>query len=518
MLIGKKNKYIQLIPFILFFILLFYLTSQSHYMGDDVRYMLRSSFNQELPFEKVSSLYQAIESTVHDFMKWNSRFFYTFGIIDVLRYPLIVWRILNSLFITLSIYFGMRMIRNKEFIGINDLIINSLVLWSFFSLSYMHLDECVFWITGSVFYSWALFTTIIMLNAFLTERKKDEWYHYLIYGLFALLAGCTIENLSVSISVMLLFYLIFQKFIHKKYTKLHLSTSIIFWLTNIIQLLSPGVRVRDDNISMSLFNRIYFGLVNFSHNQFIDTGILIIFFLTFLLINIKKHNKYLFYLGSLFSLPLITIRLAINTIPSAYNAIVGNPYGSYLVDGNNAFYIIPGQNQYKLVVLAYYLILTLLCALSIIEIYRKEKDYYYFFILILTTICNLATWVSGIGSFRTSYFSQFFFMIGLGALLYKNFKDLNKPIKIGLIFLMLHYLGVVAYLGNYNHNIKVAKIREEICNEIINSGIKEKDLSLPRFKDSVHGNFEDPNSWEYQYFGRYYLGLDDFTISFYDLD
>ena len=518
MLEGKKNKYIQLIPFIIFFFFLLFLTKQTHYMGDDIKYMLRSSFNLKLPYEKISSLSQVFESTYYDYMSWNSRFTSTFMLLEILRFPLIIWRIINSLFITLSIYFGMRMIRNKEFEGYKDLLINIVVLWSFFGLNGMQLDECVFWITGSVFYSWALFYCIIVLTCFLISRKEDKWYHYLIYAFFAFMAGCSIEVLSISISVMLVFYLIFQKFIYKKYTKLHLSTSIIFWLTNIIQLIAPAIDARANIVPLSLKQRLFYGFVKFYNNQYIDTGMILVFFLMLLFINVRKHNKYLFYSGIIVSLPIIIIRLCLNTIPEAYSIIVSNPYGSYMIDGVNAFEIIPGEYNIKFVIIGYFLLLTIICALTIIEIYRKENDYHYLFILALSTITNIATWFSGIGTSRTSYFGQFFFLIAFGLLLYKNYEKINMPVKIGMIILMYYYLGPSATLYKYNCDIDAATIRKEVCNDIIQNGSKDGIVNLPRYKQSVHANFEDKDSWEYYYFGKYYLGLDNFTINFYDLD
>ena len=103
-------------------------------MADDIRYMTRSSFNGILPVERITSTYQAIESAIKDYLTINSRLFSSFTTMMLLRFPIIFWRILNSLLITLSLYFSLKLIKPKGFNTIKDLIINTIIVFAFFAL------------------------------------------------------------------------------------------------------------------------------------------------------------------------------------------------------------------------------------------------------------------------------------------------------------------------------------------------------------------------------------------------
>lgn len=524
--IIMKNKVKVLIyrylPFFIFFMFTLYLTKQTSLMADDIRYLYRSAFNGILPNEKIINFYQVLESSIYDYIYANSRLVYTISLIEVLRFDLIVFRIINSLLITSTFYIGLKIARNRSSENINDFILDSLILLGFHSISYLTLDECFFWISGSVFYTWSAFFAISFLKYYLLDNNI-KFYHYLIVIILAIFNGFAIETLALSMFVIIIFIIVLKLFIEKDKSYLNSLRIIGFislCISTLIHFLSPVIKGRYVTESLSFLRRFYLGFVDYYSYQYIQSGVIVIFLIISLLLLVNKYNKKLSFIGLFISLPLIIIRFYINTIPSGYNTITNNKIGTYFIDGTNSIRLIPGNYLYKGIVIGYFLLLTLLLAYLIIYLYLKEKNIILLILFSMSTITNLSLWFTGIYAPRVSFYGQLFSLISLASLINIRYKDEISISKIIVCLLCFHFflVSLENNMHNYKHNIKVGEIRNNLVKDIIKNGSQSKIIRLPRYKTSVNGNFEDEDTWQNATYRKYYLGSLDYELEFYDLD
>ena len=108
--------------------------------------------------------------------------------------------ILNPIIITLSFYFGLRLSANHCFDTKKDIVINSICILCFFSITPSLLDDAVFWVTGSVFYAWSLISIVLILRLLIKKDFNNTFLNYILYSYVSLRAAFAVENMSLSLS------------------------------------------------------------------------------------------------------------------------------------------------------------------------------------------------------------------------------------------------------------------------------------------------------------------------------
>ena len=100
------------------------------------------------------------------------------------------------------------------------------------------------WIAGSFTYMWMVALVLLFLLPYRIGKGN-----VVVMFVFGLLAGCSVENLSVGCSVMLCIYLYYKR---KVLHSWELTGVIGFWIGTVILLAAPGNYVRMDNVGESI--------------------------------------------------------------------------------------------------------------------------------------------------------------------------------------------------------------------------------------------------------------------------
>ena len=289
----KKNINVtskKLMYYIVVFFIILLIHQLFHFMNDDITY-----------FSKVLNEY-TIQSFVNErYNTWTSRIIIEVVLINITR-NIYVWRILNSLVITLLIYTINKIFYNsnqKKYIYISSLI--------FFLYPYYQMSEAGFAAT-TLNYLWPL---TFLLYAFIPFQNiyKEETINkkllptYIIAFLFA----CNQEQatcVGLFTSIVFLIYCIKSKK-NKKSMKYPLTLLLISIFSLFMILACPGNAIRriaeinncyPDYINANIYDKIFLGVVSTCSiliSNFLIIFLLsaLIFIITFFKGNFKKTTK-----------------------------------------------------------------------------------------------------------------------------------------------------------------------------------------------------------------------------------
>lgn len=190
----------------------------------------------------------AVYPNVVQFLKWRYESYSARIIPDGIDYfifnvPIIIWQVLNSLFIFLGAYFLASIVNKKVTLKAMILAVTSLFLVDF-SLIW----DSVYWVTGSLNYLWPAVAALIILRPYIRvfqgEAQHEKWWYQVLMVLSTIFVGFSNEQI---LALVLGFIILFEgyNFIKNRSIKL-ISIPIIIILTMIIIFLfkSPGVAVR----------------------------------------------------------------------------------------------------------------------------------------------------------------------------------------------------------------------------------------------------------------------------------
>ena len=303
--------------FVVFFIILI-IHQLFHFMNDDITY-----------FSKILNEYNITDFVSQRYNTWTSRIIIEVVLINITR-NIYVWRILNSLVITLLIY-----TINKIFYNSNQtkyIYISSLI---FFLYPYYQMSEAGFAAT-TLNYLWPLTFLLYALIPFQNIYKEEAINKKLLPTyIIAFLFACNQEQatcVGIFTSIVFLIYCIKNK----KSIKYPLILLLISIGSLFVILTCPGNTIRKiaeikncypDYINANILDKIFLGIV--STCSILISNFLIIFLLSSLIFvitffkgNFKKTTKISsaiqFIIISLISIYIIYTVFTCNSILDAY--------------------------------------------------------------------------------------------------------------------------------------------------------------------------------------------------------
>lgn len=292
--ILKNDKVINLILYSIAFILFFIaLKPVKPYFGDDFVYM--GILSNKSYFQWLVELYSV----------WSGRIVLTSFLILFLNIPIIIWRVVNSFFLTLLVVSILKVTKlNKYYI----FSIMFLVL----KLPINILNSSSFWITGSINYLWPISASLYLIYILreFYENKEINLFQYILSLFFAFIAS----NNEQSGLVLITFYtiLIILKFLESRKLEKKLSILYVFLILGYaILMLAPG-NISRLNIEvlgimpgfrmLSVYDKLMYG-INYSFQ--------ILFY------NLKYYLLFMALLINIISLKLGKKNLIFSLIPTS---------------------------------------------------------------------------------------------------------------------------------------------------------------------------------------------------------
>lgn len=496
-----KENYLALwIPVIFLFFYMLYTNQSVTLIADDFRYSLRSCFNFVLPQERITNFWQMIETAYYDYMNLCARYGTAVLIYFVLMFGTSLFKILNPIMIVSQVVLGAKIVTQDESSCRKKTAIIACVLVLLFSMiSPAIMDEDVYWITGTITYSWPVTFILLHLNLYLFPEKKQTFWQIPLYFLLSVYLGSTSENISITTSVITLFICGYYTWVEKRehfWSKNKMISCGVLLMANVIQILSPGTRNRVSTFEeASLLDKIGTGTFSFAQYQFFLAHLVPALLIILILVLLKKQNKKLFALNTIYLLPLIAL-ITIYSLPFVewiypYDWICRfiMPLDYYNWGG--------GMSSSLLIVLIYYFGVIGLLILDIFVLCWKKN--FKLFVLFLYSACPLLALIPLGGAVtRVSYVAIFFMMLICSYLLSKS--QFTKVAIIVLIIPSCYYYNM--HLRYLRDNIQTAKQREAIYATMVD--LEEDVIVLPKYRYSTHGNFVDETTWEHQIFKVYY--------------
>lgn len=249
-------------------------------------------------------------------LNWQPRF-YSFFYQAVMYKSLLLWKILNSIIMTLILFVIEKITTfNKKSINITYLRI-FLVCSIFFMHTYVY--EAIFWYTGSFFYLWPfIFFIIAMMLPVYTLYGKEITNKYLkiLIIISTILTSYTEQYIStlVVFSLFVLLYLLISKSKINKFFIIQFIVAIInmaiFVFLMFKTIITKDLTLYFPNYDMlSVVEKIYNG-VNYVNGFYINQSntlfiiLLLLMFIVYITQIRKKENKHII-LDIIFSFPLV---------------------------------------------------------------------------------------------------------------------------------------------------------------------------------------------------------------------
>ena len=309
----SKNNLLLFMPFIVLFIIVFIMNNEWGYVIDDVFYrnlVLMEGFNN------------ALNTAYIRYFTWTSRILIEVTILIFSYLPMIVWKILNTVIVTLIAYLIPKFFDNENSLKKN--ILSSVLVFLFFIPVTHSMGAGAIAITLN--YLWPLFFIIAhfyLLKKYVYNKTELKlWKKAIVYIalVFSLLFGCNHEQGLMTCGII---YLLVVGYDYYKYRKINRILLLFFTLvicSGLFIFLSPGnyARMEEEIIrwwpsfgSLSVFNKINMGICSF-FRIFVCGNIFLclVFLFAFGLYNyrISQKNK---IIGCITFLPFI-ISLVIN--------------------------------------------------------------------------------------------------------------------------------------------------------------------------------------------------------------
>lgn len=202
----KRVKVFQVLPAILFFLLIFYLNHLTLYTADDFTYHF--VYNSSMPAqntEPINGFLSIIRSQRHHYFLWNGRFVAHSIVQFFMQYDKVIFNIFNSLILVFLVYLLMkipsRLLGNKTNAFIFSL--NCIYLWFFIP----QFGQTVLWLSGSCNYLWTgvIYTSFILFNM---RDKKTTLARAITAIFFGFISGATNENSGPAASLIVFLFII----------------------------------------------------------------------------------------------------------------------------------------------------------------------------------------------------------------------------------------------------------------------------------------------------------------------
>ncbi len=238
----KKSKYLKLLMFASVFVCIFLLNYDYPYMADDYSLKLwgRSLSAGEKKFE---SLMDLLISSKNFYLYYGGRAPQFFIEKSLLQFPKMIYDVVNSVFFVLLL-FGIYLNVNfyKKIEEKKQILVLSIILFlCWFNIPVF--SETMIWKSGSGIYLTSMVWILYFVYFFKKESdvtEKTNYFKMSGYLILGLLAGCSVENISIAVLIGLIVWI----FINRKYTKKQILLLVSFAIGAGILLFSPGSMLR----------------------------------------------------------------------------------------------------------------------------------------------------------------------------------------------------------------------------------------------------------------------------------
>lgn len=164
----------------------------------------------------------------------------------ILDLGLKVWKVANTVLITLMVLLGTEMITFKS--KKNKGII-SIILWICIFLIDIYISkECIYWLDGSLSYvlsTFEMLAYIYIIYSKLIIKNAIKWYDYVVLPILGLLSGWCSAQTGIMSLLIVVIILLWSKFKNKEKIKLIIWISTLFCLIGcLIFYFSPGNSAR----------------------------------------------------------------------------------------------------------------------------------------------------------------------------------------------------------------------------------------------------------------------------------
>ena len=418
---SSKNNVLLFIPFVALFVIIFIMNNGWIYAIDDVFFR-----NQIL----TNGLDQIFNILQFRYMEWSSR-----SLIELFMYlfiylPMIVWKVLNALIVTLIAVIIPRFFDNENSLKKN--ILSSICVFLFFIPVFSAMGAGA--IAVSLNYLWPLFFFVAhfyLLKRYIFNKTELKlWKKVMVYFalVFSLLFSCNHEQ---SLIIFGIIYLLIIGYSYCKYRKINRTLILLFILvicSGLFIISCPGNSVRMASEiamwwpsfgSLSVLNKINMGICSF-FRIFVSGNVLIclVFLFAFGLYNyiISEKNKLVGFITFIPFIIAIIINccLLFNVSPVLTNFI--NDISSYSLISNSM----------SLLFSFIYLIITVSIFYGLYNIRKIKGNKTFSIIFILLAIGFITTLIIGFTPTMLISISRMYVMLygSLAVLSYYLIKDL----------------------------------------------------------------------------------------------
>ena len=298
----KLNKIFTIVTVFVFTVIFFFLN-----------YSTVLQWNDDFYFSNVKSIKDIFISTYNEFLYWNGRVFTNIILRLMLIMDKIIFNILNTIiFILLNYLIVWYSTYRLKICQIFKVILFTFSI--FLTIFFIPDLNVLFWVVGSINYIWPsmllLFTFSIFFKLIIDSLYNDDYdiiennnLLNIIYLYFftSLISGNSNENSSLAILLMMFLSILYFKINNVKYDKKINSIAIIFTISYLLLLFSPGSQSRSRMIQETTENNNFFynfifrtfSLLFRYYEQFAFINTISIFLLSFILyyILVMKKNK-----------------------------------------------------------------------------------------------------------------------------------------------------------------------------------------------------------------------------------
>lgn len=374
-------------------------------------------------------IYKWFSVAVGMYFDWEGRLFSRI-LINMLTYHKWLWNIVNSLIITLIIYFINKITNKKN--KILPLMLSILVI---FLMNIYMFSQVGVWLAGNITYLFPLALTLFYVYYLINCKVKYNKWTILILGIFNILLPMFVEHMAGLLIIINMFVLVKNSIKNKKIDKLFLVLLILSVVSTLTMFLSPGSYKRSliENVefnNLNIFEKIIYNIPNFINYTFIINSFLIILLSisSIYLILKNKIKKYIKVILILFLsiLPLLTV------IFYNLNSFLGTSYFNFIINSHSIF------------VISYWSIFILIFLYLLLQ----EKDYLNILFILMGLILNGIMLLSPTWGERTCFGTYIFMIIPCINIISKI--KVNRFIEYGMVcftgicalFYLIFYINI----------------------------------------------------------------------------
>lgn len=511
--ILKRNS--VLVIFVIFF---FIVLLEHQFMGlyhDDYGYAsLSYAYNLDGVSGHDVSILQTLNFLKGHYNVWGGRVLYFFFEICLLKNGIWIFRLVQSLVITLIFYFIYKIVKRLSKGNISDWLIAicTVMCYGFFEI--MLVRTGIFWATASILYVFPILPFLIYIYIY-QESKNSEFKNKFIKTLFYIFCAMLMfmstfsqEQISVAALGYILILTIYNIVRNKKLNKLDIVMCIVAIIGFCILMLAPGNAIRQQHptsiefYSKPILERIIAGIENLVLGNFsMYTKIFNILFyicVWYASYKVVKDNKGITFVSKL-SLLSTSVIIFITSIQS-----VG--YFEWVYD-------LATFKIYKLAVMLMFVLQLVLMFYSVI-IYLYEKKQYKVINILISAVFSIACMIiAPYFALRSSIAFEalcFIFMLYILQEVYDDLKYKKTLVYILIPIFLISMFNIFTITKGYYSNSKINEQNNEtliVVSNKIKKGEDIKVITLKKLKNILYSGdqpYTEGNDYITIYMKEYY--------------